>query len=244
MTKLQRWEKATGGVLTASAVIFLAAWSWPLIDPDMAVWLRDLCDAFAWITWAMVAVDYVVRISLASDRKRYFIRNLFSLVVVLLPMLRPLRVLRLVTLLSAMNRRASTRLRGKVTTYAIGGSLLLIYCGGVAVLEAERGSPGASIATIGDALWWAITTMTTVGYGDYYPVTAEGKVIAAGLMVSGIALLGAVTATLASWLVDAVQTSEQDQTAVLLRELADMRADMAALRAELAEYRESSRLAR
>jgi voltage-gated potassium channel len=72
------------------------------------------------------------------------------------------------------------------------------------VLDAERGRPGANITDFGDAIWWAITAMTTVGYGDRFPVTGTGRFVTAGLMVGGIALVGVVTATLASWLVERV----------------------------------------
>ena len=73
------------------------------------------------------------------------------------------------------------------------------------MLDNERGKPGANIETFGDAVWWAMTTVTTVGYGDRYPVTGMGRVIAGAVMVAGIALLGTVTATLASWLIDQVR---------------------------------------
>ena len=77
------------------------------------------------------------------------------------------------------------------------------------MLDAERNYPDASITTFGDALWWACTTITTVGYGDRYPVSVTGRFIAVALMLGGIALLGTITATIASWLVQRV--TEQDQ---------------------------------
>jgi voltage-gated potassium channel len=78
------------------------------------------------------------------------------------------------------------------------------------VLDVERSRPDANITDFGDAIWWAVTTMTTVGYGDRYPVTGVGRMVAFALMVAGIALLGTVTATLASWLVETV-AAEKDQ---------------------------------
>jgi hypothetical protein len=80
----------------------------------------------------------------------------------------------------------------------------------LAVLDAERGKPGANITTFGDAIWWAMTTITTVGYGDRYRTTAIGRLAAAGLMIGGIALLGVVTATLASWLIEQVAETEDE----------------------------------
>jgi voltage-gated potassium channel len=65
-------------------------------------------------------------------------------------------------------------------------------------LDAERSSPDANITDFGDAIWWAVTTMTTVGYGDRYPATSAGRMVAFALMIGGIALLGTATATLAS----------------------------------------------
>jgi voltage-gated potassium channel Kch len=96
------------------------------------------------------------------------------------------------------------RLRGRVGIYVAGGASLLAFCAALAVLDAERSSVDANITDFGDAIWWAVTTMTTVGYGDHYPVTPAGRLVAFGLMIGGIALLGTVTATLASWLVETV----------------------------------------
>jgi voltage-gated potassium channel len=129
--------------------------------------------------------------------------------VLALPLLRPLRLLRLIPLLSMLNRRATIRLRGRVGIYIAGGASLLAFCAALAVLDAERSSPDANISDFGDAIWWAVTTMTTVGYGDHYPVTAAGRLVAFGLMIGGIALLGTVTATLASWIIETVAAEKE-----------------------------------
>jgi voltage-gated potassium channel len=103
--------------------------------------------------------------------------------------------------------------------------------GALAVLDAERSAPGANIVTLGDAAWWTATTVTTVGYGDKYPTTVEGRLIAVSLMVLGLALLGVVTAAIASWFVERisqVQASEDRTQETLL-----------ALRAELGELRQA-----
>lgn len=89
-------------------------------------------------------------------------------------------------------------------------------------MDAERGQVGATISSFGDAWWWAITTMTTVGYGDRYPVTTTGRFVAVGLMIGGIALLGTVTASLASWLSDRVR-EDTDTNAEILAELRELR---------------------
>ena len=127
-----------------------------------------------------------------------------------LPLLRPLRLLRLIPLLSVLNRRAHDQAArpGRRSTWP-GGASLLAFCAALAVLDVERSSPDANISDFGDAIWWAVTTMTTVGYGDHYPVTAVGRLVAFGLMIGGIALLGTVTATLASWLVETVAAEKE-----------------------------------
>ena len=168
-----------------------------------------------WITWVAFGVDYVVRLRLArSGRARWFLRHLPDLAVVALPLLRPLRLLRLVALLSVFRRAAGNSLRGRVVTYAIGSTVVLIYVAALAVLEAERHDPAATITSFGKALWWACSTITTVGYGDEIPQTLTGRIVAVALMIGGIALLGTITATIASWLVEQVtEREEASQTA-------------------------------
>jgi voltage-gated potassium channel len=73
------------------------------------------------------------------------------------------------------------------------------------VLDAEQDASGANITTFGDALWWSATTVTTVGYGDLFPVTTTGRFVAVALMLVGIACIGAITAGVAAWLVAQVE---------------------------------------
>jgi voltage-gated potassium channel len=122
-----------------------------------------------------------------------------------------------------------------------GAVALVAFIAALAMLDAERGEPDATVATFGDALWWAATTVTTVGYGDYFPSTTEGRLVAVGLMVTGIALLGVITAALASWFVEKVgevQAAEQrtgSEVAELLAEVRALRADVSELRGDRVE---------
>ena len=207
--RLRRWEEATDWPLMVAAVIFLAAYAVPILAPTLPGWLLGLCQWLIWITWGIFVVDIVVRLSLADERLRYLVRHWYDVLVVALPLLRPLRLLRLIPLLSVLNRRAKIRLRGRVAIYVAGGASLLAFCAATAVLDAERSSPNANITDFGDAIWWAGSTMATVGYGDRYPVTGIGRLLGFGLMVGGIAVLGTVIATLASWLVENVQAEKE-----------------------------------
>lgn len=78
------------------------------------------------------------------------------------------------------------------------------------VLDAEQNHPESLIKNFSDAIWWAIVTVTTVGYGDLFPVTTDGRVLGVCLMIGGLALFSVVTATLASYIVSKVGDGEQE----------------------------------
>jgi voltage-gated potassium channel len=151
--------------------------------------------------------------------------------------LRPLRMLRLVTLLSSLNRRAASSLRGRVAVYVCGATVLVVFCAALAEVNAERRNPDANITTFRDAAWWAISTITTVGYGDRYPTTTEGRLVAALLMLGGIALLGVVTASLASWLLDKVRQVEAESQAATRADIHELSLQITTLQQEITALR-------
>ena len=126
-----------------------------------------------------------------------------------LPLLRPLRLLRLLALARIFHRSAAGSLIGRVTTYVIGSAVMAMGLAAVAILDVEQDADGSNLRTFGDALWWSATTVTTVGYGDHYPVTTQGRLIAVALMVVGIATVGAITAAVAAWMVEQVREAEE-----------------------------------
>ncbi|WIG18901.1 potassium channel family protein [Kocuria rosea] len=226
-----RGERVAGRVLTAAAVVFLVAWAWPILDPGLDPRLVLVCRVVLGAVWALFVGDYVVRLVRAGDRREFASRHLLDLLVLVFPVLRQLELVRLVALVLVVNRRASADLRGRVAVHLAGGALLLGVVGSLAVLDAERGAPGAGITSFGDAAWWTVTTMSTVGYGDLYPVTVLGRGVAVVLMLGGVGVLGLVTALLASWLVEAVAA----------RGGRDPAAEVAAPRAQVAELTEQLR---
>jgi voltage-gated potassium channel len=123
--------------------------------------------------------------------------------------LRFLRLARLGTFVTEAGQEARRLLVRHRLHYTLVVVVLVIIGGAAAVLAAEDGHPSATITTFGDALWWAITTMTTVGYGDLYPRTPAGRGVAAFLMFSGIAVFGVVTANVASFFFEQ-EVKEQD----------------------------------
>jgi voltage-gated potassium channel len=232
-SRVQQWERRSEWPLAGAAVAFLVAYAWPVLEPGLSSGWKELFRAVVYASWLMFALDYIARLVLAENRARYAGRHIPDLLVIALPILRPLRLLRLVMLLRVLNRRATDSLRGRVITYVSGATVLIIGSAGLAIQDAERGHPGANINSYSDALWWAMTTITTVGYGDRYPVTGQGRFVAAGLMLAGIALLGIVTASLASWLIERVREAEADVQSVTQHEIADLRAEIHTLRQEL-----------
>ncbi len=80
-------------------------------------------------------------------------------------------------------------------------AVFVSYIAAVQITISERSVEGSNIKTFGDGLWWAVTTVTTVGYGDRFPTTTEGRILAVMLMLVGISLVGVITASVASWFV-------------------------------------------
>lgn len=238
-----RWESTLELPLTAAAVAFLAVYAWPILEPSVGTGVRGATLRVVSLSiWAVFIVDYLVRFWLSRHRARFVRQNLLDLAAVALPVFRPLRALRLVKVLGVMNRNAGDSLRGRVAVYVAGSTFLVVLVASLAMLDAERGRRGANIETLGDALWWAVSTVTTVGYGDHYPVTVEGRFIACGLMLAGIALLGVVTASFASWLIDRVSAVEEESQAATRRDVRALTVEVAALRSalEARELREPS----
>ncbi|WP_329116766.1 potassium channel family protein [Streptomyces sp. NBC_01465] len=227
-----RWERHTQWPLLALAVAFALAYSVPIVAPDADSWVRTLCSVTEWVVWASFAVDYLVRLALTPDRAFFVRTHWLDLIAVLLPLAQPLRLLRLVSTLTLVGRRARMAPQIQLTTYVGGAVVGLLMFGSLAVLQAERGAPRGNIKTLGDALWWSFTTMTTVGYGDHAPTTGLGRIIAVGLMLSGIALLGVVTANIAAWFISRFNKDDEQerrQTAAIEA----LTAEVVSLRAEV-----------
>ena len=225
--------------LVGVAVLFAVVYAWQVVGRPAGTALL-IAQVVVFACWAVFLVDYLVRLRLAPDRWRWFRRNILSLLVVALPMLRPLRLIRLLTLFTVFQRAAGAALRGRVVLYAAGTTALLVFVASLAVLDVERTAPGADIRTWGQALWWASVTITTVGYGDYTPVTPEGRLIAIAMMVCGIALLGTVTATMASWLVERIASRDEADQSATRAQVAELLTEVRELRAVTARFAPAS----
>jgi voltage-gated potassium channel len=233
----RRYEELSEWPLVALAVLFVAAYAWGVLRPDLPHWLLTTLHAVTVVAWPVFLTDYVLRLFLARHRWAFVRRNWVDGVAVALPLLRPLRIISLVRVARVLDRRLTSSLHGRVAAYVTLTASLVVFMASLAVYDAERGAPDASITHYGDAVWWALTTITTVGYGDEYPVTGQGRLVAVLLMVGGIALLGVVTAAVASWFVgrvaEAAQAQDDADDAALRAEVRSLAEEVRALRTEL-----------
>jgi len=140
------------------------------------------------------------------------------------------RFVRLIRVLKKLNTLTTgTSLNEKLLALP-GIALVMVFFSTMLMVEVERSAPNATIKTGGDALWWALTTVTTVGYGDMYPVTTEGRIIAAVLMLIGIALFGSMSAIVTSKLILPKETRDHEE---LRHEIRSLHAEIKELRRHL-----------
>ncbi len=176
----------------AMVPLLAASFLWEL-NPDTERIVVTL-DVFI---WAFFAAVLLAKLALAHDRWHYVKANWLDVALVLIPFIRPLRILRVITYLWRGIHGATRMMKlDYLLVYAIGFVLVMATI----VTTVETGS-GSSLESFPNALWWAVVTATTVGYGDMVPATTAGRGVAIILMFGGIGLFGAVTANLASFLV-------------------------------------------
>jgi voltage-gated potassium channel len=219
---LERFERATDLPLLLLAVVMV-----PLLLVPLLVEVDSTADtvlsALDWAIWGVFAADLSIRTYLSDRRVQYLRRHWYDVLIVVLPFLRPLRIVRSARLLIALRLlrtvplavrivaevRRVLRLRGMQYVLLFGLGAVLV-CAGL-VLYVERESGGA-IQDYGTAIWWAVTTITTVGYGDAVPVTWAGRGLAIFLMIVGISLFSWLTANIAAFLVEYGGTDEKSVT--------------------------------
>ncbi len=240
---LQRFEEATEWPLLFLALLMIPLLGVPLAfdvdsDTDLAI------EGVSYIIWGVFAAELSIRTFLSEKRIRYLIRHWYDVLIVVVPFLRPLRIarsaraarlLKLGRLMPFVARiwtstQSLMRHRGLQWIVLAGGAVVFAGAGGVLVFENEA---GGGLDDYGTALWWAMATVTTVGYGDSVPVTPEGRGVAVLLMLVGIAFFTWVTANIAAFLVEFGGGEVQGVTTHdLMAKLEEMEAEIKALRAE------------
>ncbi len=221
--ELVAWRRVTDGPLLILAIGSLPLLLLELERSSLSSADRIFLDVINFAVLVAFAVDYFVELTLARSRRDYVRSEWTSLAIVitqalaLLPTLagfgglralrgtRALRALvglvRLFAIGGAAARQGRTVLRRHAATFALAVAGLTWITAAVAFTIAEDVGDGQRIDSFFDALWWSTATITTVGYGDVYPVTTAGRLVGGFTMVIGIATFAAVTAKIAEFLV-------------------------------------------
>jgi voltage-gated potassium channel len=206
----ERFARAVDGPMMVITILWLPVLIIPLVTPVHGTFAASFA-AIDYSIWALFAVEYLAKLSLAPSRKQFFRTHILDLIIVAVPFFRPARLGRLVNL-ARLGRvgiitadildRAKKLMTHKGLHFVLLAVTLIVFASAGLVTIAERSAKGANIHDFGQGLWWAIVTVTTVGYGDKYPITGFGQGVAVALMLVGIGLIGVLTATVASFFVD------------------------------------------
>jgi voltage-gated potassium channel len=211
-----RFSGAVDGPMTILTLVWLPVLVVPFVA-HLKPALADACNAIDYTVWALFVVEYLIKLGLAPSRWGFVKTHVLDLIVISVPFLRPIRALRILRLLRAATvageglTRAKRLLTQHGLHYVLLAAIIVVFAGAAAELNFERKAPHANIHGYGDALWWAITTVTTVGYGDRFPVTAGGRGVAVVLMLVDIGLIGVITANVASYFVTKENSDERDK---------------------------------
>ena len=194
-------QKVWNQTLTVLALAFLVAFSYPAFNTDISDSTQTTLELIQWISWGAFASDLLYGLSTAKDKKSFLLKHPLDIAAVLLPFLRPLRLLRVISFGGLALQKVAMGRQFAITLKVFITSIFIAYVAAVQITISERAVEGSNIKNFGDGIWWAITTVTTVGYGDKFPTTMEGKFLAVGLMIVGISLMGVITASVAAWFV-------------------------------------------
>ncbi len=228
---IDAYSKKTSWLLSALALVYLFTFSIQIIWPDTgATWFRWM-TIFGNALWALFAIDLLFRFFVTTQKRHFFRRNWLDTLTVLVPQLRALRALHAFTKNGILSKGKGFFSGGAITT-AVLGTVIIVWVGSLSVLSAERGAQGANIESLPEALWWMFETITTVGYGDFVPVTWTGRVVAILIMLTGISMLGAATAGLSATL---LKQNKPDPSIEVMQELNELKSMVASLQQQLSE---------
>lgn len=226
---LDRYTARVSPLLSILALVYLATFS------IQAIWYEPTASWYHWLgifgisLWVLFVIDLLFRFFVSPVKKHFFRKNWLDTITVVLPQFRALRALRAFTSGGVVSKKTGLLSAGSLTSAAL-AALIVVWVGSVMVLNAERSAPNAEIVNIGDAVWWAFETVTTVGYGDFVPVTWNGRALAVLVMLVGISVLGIVTASISAALVKK-SSSGPDRVDEVLKELASLKEMVARLEA-------------
>lgn len=230
---LAAWEDRTSTPMFVASVLYLLAFAAPIMSTRIQEPYDGYLNIIQMILWGLFAADYCVRLYLAPRRLYFITHNLMNLAIVLLP---PWRIVSFLAMMHLTTNRQYKRL-SELGMKLFGYTAIFIIMFALSIYSVESSEPGAMIRDLPTAYWWMFTTLTTVGYGDVYPVTGIGRVIAVIVMLYGGGLVAVATGALASWIIEKFGGREEQEYPATKADVDDLRLEIAELRALLArEY--------
>lgn len=220
--KLETYRKRAFWPLNILAILFVIAFVMNNFHVQIAKDHETIFQTFDNLVWALFSIDYLIMLYLAVSRKRFIKTHVLDLILVVFPFIRIFRVFRLISLLTKQVQTVKEKIYLTVPIYTATAAAILILLGGAAIYDIEYSLDNSNIKTPSDAIWWAAVTITTVGYGDRFPVSDEGRLLGVALMICGIAVVGTVTASFAGWLISHVKEVE-DETEHIKAELTEIK---------------------
>ena len=204
-------RKVWNEFLTVLALTFLFAFSYPAFTDSISDSTNQILGIIQWVCWVAFAIDLLFGLVTSENKVLYLKRHPLEIASVLLPFLRPLRLMRVISFGGLALQKIAVGRQFAITVKVAITTVFVAYIAAVQITITERVVEGSNIKNFADGFWWAITTVTTVGYGDRYPTTTEGRLLAVMLMFMGISLVGVITASVAAWFVKMSQDAEKQK---------------------------------
>ena len=230
---LAAWEDRTSTPMFVASVLYLLAFAAPIMSTRIQEPYDGYLNIIQMILWGLFAADYCVRLYLAPRRLYFITHNLMNLAIVLLPAWRIVSFLAMIHLTANRQYKRLSELGMKLFGY----TAIFIIMFALSIYSVESSEPGAMIRDLPTAYWWTFTTLATVGYGDVYPITGIGRVIAVVVMLYGVGMVAVATGALASWIIEKIGGREEQEYPATKADVDDLRQEISELRALLArEY--------
>ena len=230
---LAAWEERSSRPMFVASVLYLLAFAAPIMSTRIQEPYDAYLNIIQMILWGLFAADYCIRLYLAPRRLYFITHNLMNLAIVLLPAWRIVSFLAMIHLTTNRQYKRLSELAVKLFGY----TAIFIIMFALAIYSVESSEPGAMIRDLPTAYWWTFTTLATVGYGDVYPITGIGRVIAVVVMLYGVGMVAVATGALASWIIEKIGGREEQEYPATKADVDDLRQEISELRALLArEY--------
>ena len=230
---LAAWEERSSTPMFVASVLYLLAFAAPIMSTRIQEPYDAYLNIIQMILWGLFAADYCIRLYLAPRRLYFITHNLMNLAIVLLPAWRIVSFLSMIYMTANRQYKRLSELAVKLFGY----TAIFIIMFALSIYSVESSEPGAMIRDLPTAYWWTFTTLATVGYGDVYPVTGIGRVIAVVVMLYGVGMVAVATGALASWIIEKIGGREEQEYPATKADVDDLRQEISELRALLArEY--------